>query len=322
MATLDQGVTNLQRFVANLVMATGALQKTAEHVKATGQEFAALEDQATEEGGGLNDELEEVASALDTAKNDARDAVTDLTEAATEGQGTTGGAEAKVEGVASDLEQKARAVLTDLDEAHAHLTDQGFEALGRTLDESVQELEAEGQEAEQGFIELETAISNFETEARTAWDGAEADLDEATADLGEGETALATAAAEGGQGFDAAGGQFEQRCASLEQDVDQIYDRLDAAVAEQGQEWEQQAQGVAKEATGFVETGTQQRLERPATLVEDEALASLSQEYSALRAVLDGATATASELEPLAEELQKCQTVVGQIDELLNTLAE
>ncbi len=54
MATLDDGVTNLQRFVASLAMATSALEKSGEHFKESGQRFAQLEDEAGDEGDGLN----------------------------------------------------------------------------------------------------------------------------------------------------------------------------------------------------------------------------------------------------------------------------
>lgn len=321
MATLDEGVVNLQRFIAHLAASTSALERSGDHFKESAQKFGELEDEVVEEGGGLNDELEEIGSTLDSAKGDAQDALMELIQAASEAQGTTGEAQTRIEEAASDLDEKAQTILGDLDEAHGHLTEQGFDALGQTLDGSQQELETESQEGEQALTELETAVAGFETEAQTAWDAAEGELDEAISDLSEGESSLQTAASEGVQGLETAGTEFEQSCSTLESAVDLIYDVLDKDVAEQGQEWEQHVQTIAKEAIGFVEAGAQERLEQPAIVVEEEAVASLSQEYGALEAVLDGATTTAEELKPLAEELAKCQTIVGQIDELMNALA-
>jgi DNA repair exonuclease SbcCD ATPase subunit len=209
----------------------------------------------------------------------------------------------------------------ELTDANARLVAQGFEALGRTLDESQKQLEAEAQDASQAFTQLEAAVGAAQTEAEAAWATAEDELEQATSELAQAESALEAAAAESVQGFDTAGGEFEQRCSDLASDVDLIFDALDAAVDGQGQEWEQHAATLAQEAVAFVESGGQERLEQPASLVESEALSALEQEYSALGGVLDAGTDTAGELEPLAEELVRCEAVVAVVDELGKAMA-
>lgn len=152
-------------------------------------------------------------------------------------------------------------------------------------------------------------------------DGAEGELDESTGELSQGHSAVEGAAGDGVQGFEAAADAFEQRCGDLAGDVDLIYDDLDAAVVEQGQEWEQYVAAIGTDAVGFVESGAQERLEQPATMVENEALRALEQEFGAMGTLLDAGTDTAGQLQPLAEELARCQSVVGQIADLMNALA-
>jgi hypothetical protein len=93
---------------------------------------------------------------------------------------------------------------------------------------------------------------------------------------------------------------------------------VDAAGGELGEA----AQDLLQEAVGFVEAGGQARLEAPADTLEEDALGPLGEEYAALGAALHSAAATAAELEPLADDLLKCKVVVGQIDKLLNAMAE
>jgi hypothetical protein len=100
-----------------------------------------------------------------------------------------------------------------------------------------------------------------------------------------------------------------------------MYDAFDQGVEKQGQAWEQAVETAGQDETTFVTEGRQQRVDQPAGMVEDEALAPLNQEYEALDTVLDAAVTALGELQPLAEDLPKCQTVVGQIDALMKALA-
>jgi hypothetical protein len=321
MATLDDGVANLQRFIAHLVASTGALEKSADFFKESGGRFGELETEVGEEGGGLNDELEELGSALDSGVQDTEEALTELTQAAREGEGTAAEAQQRLEQTAADVQEEADTTLDQVSDAKARLASQGFEALGQTLDQEQKELEAGTQDNEQAFGELEAAAGEAETEGEAAWDAAEAELDAALSDLTEAASALEAATGQSVQGFEAAAGEFEQHCADLASDVDAIYDALDAAVAQEGQDWDQAVKSFTAEAVGFAESGAQDQVEQPATLVEEEALAGLEQEYSALGDVLDSARQTAAELVPLSEDLSRCQQVVATVDDLLTALA-
>jgi hypothetical protein len=321
-AKLDDGVANLQRFIAHLVNSTGALEKSAEHFRQSGHRFGELEDEAADQGGGLNDELEELGSALDSGLKEAEEALAELTQAATDAQGTAGDAQHELGETASSIESEADRTLSELADANGRLTSEGFEALGQTVDTAQKELQAETQEAEQVFKHFEDAVETSKTEAETAWDTAEAALDEATADLAQDGSAFEAAADQSVQGFDTAAGEFEQQCTDLASDVDVIYDALDAAVDQEGQDWEQNVEALAKEAVAHLETAAQERLEQPAKLVEEDALDGLAQEYTALGTVLEAARDTSAELEPLSHELARCQAVVTQVDELMKALAE
>ena len=321
MPPLDDAVVNLQRFIAHLTAATGGLEKSTEHFKECGQRFAKLEDDGSDEGGGLNDELTELGSALDDGMKGAEDALAKVTQAAVEGQQTADQAQDKVDAAASEVEDEAEKTLAELADANARLVAQGFEALGQRLDGFEKELEAETQQLGQAFTQLEASLAEQQAEAAAAWDGAEGELDESIGALSQAGSTVEVAAGEGTSGFDAAAGEFEQRCSDLASDVDLIYDALDAAVVEQGQQWEQHAAATSTDAVGFLESAAQERLEEPATLVESEALGALEQEFGALGPVLDAGTDTADRLQPLAEELARCQAVVAQIAELMNALA-
>lgn len=321
MATLDEGVVNLQRFVGLLANATSATEQVGDRVKEAARRFADLEGEAEEEGGGLNDHLTELGSTLQTEEAEAVEAITELIQAAQDAQDTVGDAQEKVERAASDLESKASDVENDLEQASTQLTSEGFTPLDQAVAEAQQELESESQEEEQAFTELEGAVGGFQSEAEAAWNEAEGELEEATGDLTEAETALEAAATEGVQGFTAAADEMETACTTLQSEVDLIYDALDSGVEAQGTTWQQAVQGAGQEALTFVTDAEQQRLAQPAAMVEDEALATLDQEYEAVGDVLDAAGTAVADLEPLAEDLVKCQSVLSEVNALMDALA-
>lgn len=321
MATLDDGVLNLQRFVASLATSTEALGKISDFVKTLDHGLDALDNEAGAEGGGLNEHLGEAATALESGESDARQALTDLTHAATAGEQTIGGARDKVEHAAADVQEKAQAVMTAVEEANGTLSNEGFQALGHTLDQAEHDLQNEAQEEDQALQELDTAVQGFAGEAQGAWGEAEGALDEATHHLADGESSVESEATDGVQAFETLGGEIESFCTSLEGELEVIYDALTSGVDAQGHEWNEGVQNLAQQAAAFLESGEQHRLAQPASMVDEDALKPLSQEYATVGALLDVAVATAGELEPLSEELGKSQTVVAQVDELMSALS-
>jgi chromosome segregation ATPase len=320
-AAPDDGLANLQRFIAHLIAATGGLEASLERFKEAGQQLATLEDESAVEGDGLNQQLTEMTTAVEAGVDAAGDALGAVERAAADGQETASRARHQIEAAASEAEEDTERTLLELADAHANLLAQGFAALGQRLDASEQELEAEAQRLEQAFTGLEASLAEQRSEGVAAWEGAEGELDDSIGQLTQAGSAVGSAAGEGIQGFAAAQDEFEQRCSDLAGDVDLMYDRLDAAVAEQGHDWEQHLAGLTKEALGFVESGAQEQLEQPAGLVEDEALQALEGELGALEAVLDAGADAVGPLHSLAEELARCQSVVVQIAELMNALA-
>jgi chromosome segregation ATPase len=321
MATPDEAVANLQRFIGLLASATSATGTVRDHVKEVAHRFGELEGEAEEEGGGLSDDLTEMGSTLQSGEAELLAAIAELGQAAADAGEAAGEVQDKVERVATELEQKADTVENGLEQAGAQLTNEGFEPMDQALDEAKQEMDAESQEEAQAFAELETAMGGFTTEAQAAWSEAEGELDEAATDVTEIETALESEASEGVQAFGTAGSEFETACTTLESDVDLIYDVFDQGVETQGQAWEQAVHSAGQHQATFVTEGRQVRVDQPAEMVEDEALAPLNQEYEAVNTVLDAAATAVGELEPLAEDLVRCQVVVGQIDALMSALA-
>jgi hypothetical protein len=321
MATVDDGIVNLRRFVAALATATAALEEIGEHIEGSAQKLVELEAYASEEGGELNEQLAELGSALDRERGEACDGLNQATRAAIEAQGTVGQSIDRLGGAAAEVETRAQSALAEIDKAHAELSERGFTDLARTVEDLEQAMEAEVRELDQAFDELKSAVDRVEGESQTTWDAADAEVDQSTADVGEVQTALENQTADSVSGLEAEAGQLEAFCTTLAGDVDLIYDVLDAGVHTAGQQWEQHAFQLGQESTRAIQAAEKEQLQQPLLALQGP-FAELDQTLSSLGTLLQVATEVGHELSPLAEELAKCQQVVGQIDKLLNALAE
>jgi hypothetical protein len=136
------------------------------------------------------------------------------------------------------------------------------------------------------------------------------------------ESELAAEASGAHQAFDSAASEIDGACHSLEGEIRTIYDTFTAGVDTVGGELGGAAHNLLQQVVGFVEAGGHSRLDEPANVLEEDALRPLGEEYAALGAALHSAAATGAELEPLADELVKSKTVVGQIDKLVNAVTE
>jgi chromosome segregation ATPase len=321
MATLDDGIQDLQQFIGELITANGALEQVTAHLADSTRDLSDLDASVAEHAGGFNDDLEDFATQLESAEAEAVQAIEDLAQAAGTAQDTLEGERGQVEHAADELESRVQAVRTGLDEADHELTEQGFTVLAQASEQSESALEAERQDAQQAFTEMADGVHGFETAAQAAWDAADQAADEAVSDARTQESSLETEGSESVHAFEAAGGEFGSACSALEAELGGIYEGCVAGIDADGDELVHGLESLAQEAVAFVERGAQEGLDTPADLVEQEALGGLHEEFSSLGHCLETAHGLAESLDPLADELVKSQTVVDQVDRLIKAFA-
>jgi DNA repair exonuclease SbcCD ATPase subunit len=322
MATTDDPTAHIRQFIATLTSANTALETIDRHLQDLAGDLGQLEQEAHDQGGGLNSELEQLRSRFDADEQDARNALEELSHAAADGQKTLDDAVKHVDEAGAHVEQQAHAAATDLDHEHGALVDQGFAAVGQAIDAAEQQLQAGGQETEQAFTELSDGVHGFETEAQAAWDAGGTAIEHADAEAAQHESELTSEASEAEHGFDAAGAELGQACQALQGEIATLYDNLAGGVDEAGRQLTESVQSLIQAAVGFVEAGTHSELEEPADALEHGGLDPLGEEYRQLQAVLEAATTVTAELDPLVDELVKCRTVVDNIDQVVNAMTE
>ena len=297
MADMDQAVVNLERFIGLLANATSAVGQVEDHVVENGKQFAELEQDAGEEGGGLNDRLEELATTLETEEGEVVTALGELTQAGTTAQQDVTEVDTKVEQAATDLDQTANAVESALEQASTQLGNEGFEPVEQALEAAQGELETSSQELEQSLDGTgerrgrlrEGGRGGLERERRRSWRSP-------PTGAGRGRDRDRDGGAGGRAGIRRGRRRVRRtRAERSSRQVDQIYDDLDSGCGHPGSGV---GAGGGRRGPGGVRvrgaSAREQRLEPSASMVEDEALGTLSQEYEALGTVLDAAAAARS----------------------------
>ena len=321
MATVEQGVESLRHFIADLTSASAALAQITQTLQDGKRDLSQLEGAASEQGGGLNDDLEETRSRLEAGEAAAVRAVEDLTARAETAQQALHEARAQVEQAGHPFEEGVLRLAADLDEEHVRLTQDGFAALGTRLDEAERELEAARAESGRFWTELEDALMRIQAESQADWTDAEATLDGAVAQAATREASMEAEASAAVQGLDALAGELDGAIVALDTELAAIYDGGEAGIDAVDAELSSVFQRVADEAEAFIQASSDERLVQPASELEKDGLQPLQIEYSLVLVALTSGLAVAVPLAPLAEELAKCQAVVAQVDQLLNAMA-
>lgn len=324
MATLNDadGIANLQRFVANLAAATAALETITDHVQEASPHLEQLEKDAGDHGGGLNDRLEGLRETIEKGQEAVRQAIDEVGQAGTAGRDVIAAAEATVDRASGELAERAQAVSSHLDERHARLAEQGFAPLGQSLDEIDHQLERAREGSQHAFEELEAGLRGFATEAQAAWDGGISALERTAAELAAEGAALVAEASSAQEALASSGAGLEAFCSTLDTEISAVYEGFAASADTAAQELAEAGRSRLQDAAGFLEASGQSRLEDPADTLDAEGFGPLGEESAALDEVLGSAALTAAEVEPLAGELAKCQAIVGEIEKLLNAIAE
>lgn len=321
MAALDEGVGNLERFIAVLADTTAKVQEVNETLETRGEAFDDLEDQATDKLSAFAGEIGDFEDQLEASHEEALEDIRGLTAAAREAADSRlASVEADLDEAESGFEDKAETAREDLDSSRTSLVDTGFRVLVSAIDAAQQELETDGQQVEQSFDALEAGVKAAGDDADSALDEAGEKLSAGTEEARDQVTELTDQAGGAGEGFAQTRGEIEGECASQESVLLELYQGMAEAVTGEVQELTEAAEGMVREILEFLSTATADQLEEPAELVLTDPLPALDTALAALESVIEEADTLIAALSPLVDDLVTAVGVIGKIDKLMNAM--
>jgi hypothetical protein len=279
MASLDEGVGNLERLCGLLAQANGSLKDQTTRAEADADAVQVLEDRCDRELDRLGDELE---TLQDTAKSDSQEGAS-----AVEGLGTLARtvADERLVAVDHDLGDAQAAAQQRLDESETslesgfgELTSAGFEALASALDA------VEG--GVQGSAETAASIEETGAGCESGWS------DELPADL-------------------------ESQCSAASDGVAGAYAGFGSEGLGEGEALLDRVSSLGGGASDFLLNEESGQVETAGAAAAEQAFPELLAELAGVQATLEAVSQAAAALEPMVGELEIAKEAVGQVAELL-----
>lgn len=318
---LDDGVANLERFISVLTSTTDRVEQTTSTLESHAEALDDLEDTAEEKLGAFADDVDDFTDQLDSTEEEAVAEIRGLGEAAREAaDGALAQAESDLREAESSFEDQTTRSAESLDSREGSLVDSGYGGFLGAVDRLGGELNDARQEVDTGFEDFEGAAGTLGDETSSAIEDASAKTEEATTWVEQHESELADQVAGFVGDLEAALSDALADQASVGDEAEQLYASMAEAAEAEGKDLQDQVEQLLDEASGFVAQAASDQLDQPAELVLQEPMPTLDSELDGLSDVLDEASGTTADLEPLVGELVTAVSIVGTIDEMLNAM--
>jgi DNA anti-recombination protein RmuC len=319
---LDEGVGNLQRFIAGLQKTSGELGEATSSLEQASGEFSRLESDADESIGGLTEDLEDGRDRLDQAFEEARDAVDEVTEAAEDiGGSRFGEAEERLDEAGQECEGQLAEGRAETEATFARLTEAGFQGYGSALEEAQGEVETlDGSDkeafdaAEESMGQMRERLDEKRSETGEAMAEAASEIGEAGAELGDAFTAVTT------EWKDAIDNELREGCEAAGDELARMYDEWAADVASAADALKEQISSLTAEIGQFIQPESAQALAEAVEKGLNDPAGEVCDRFDDTLESLGAGESLAQSLEGMTPDLGKSLSVVDEVDRLLNAM--
>jgi uncharacterized phage infection (PIP) family protein YhgE len=320
--TFDAGVENLERFIAAISRATAEVQQSAEVLQ---QHADALEEMAhtvEETVGGLATDVENLRDEVEDGYDEAKDDVEGLGRSAHDAaEGRLSSAEESLERGGAAFGERISGERADWDKDSQELSDQGFRALDSELETLKQETQASQQETEAAFEALEGALQTLQGEADTLRSETASRMEAFQHSLEDATVAeIHNEASEAMNGFSSLKDELEAECSSIAQEEQQFYSTWLDEQKQRGHEVQDSFKTLVEETTDELGSLGREGLEGPVDEAVRASLDPLLGELDEVESQVSSEEPTITELGPLVEDLDTAKHVVGDIDQVLQSM--
>jgi hypothetical protein len=322
MASLDDGISNLQSFIGEATGSANYLMQASGRLEATNTAIEQLEQEAQGDIGETNRVLVEAESELAESRASAVEALEALAQTAEEGaDDTLETKRGELEDAGDETEQAAEAARDDLAESYDRLEAEGFRGHADALDDLGAGVENAKNAAERAFEELTDEVSSLSDRGEALGDAVAAGLAETESEVEQEVTVLAGR-------FDAVKDVWHQSideglrasCDEVGGELQRIYTDWGAAVGEIADELGEDCSTPLDGVSTFVEQQAHQALEEAVGEMLRGPADHLLSEEGLAGAAAEAASVVAEAVGDIVEDLRVSVNVVGQIDRMLNEL--
>lgn len=317
----SESLDNLRRYLAIAYNALERLQAATPQIEAHGQALEALEGEVDGKLSAFDSETDGILADLQSAESDALSdvaLVTSLAQDAADDRLPDG--QAGLEEAGARIDQSMDALGQELTSDHQALNSEGFDALAAVLDTSQQAYVSTRGQNEGAFQALGQAVAGFEQEAETAYADSGKELEGAATECDDEASTLASETSGLVQSMEGAGTEFGGTVAAVETEAEAAYDGVNEQVENESRDLSEGVQQSLEAESQHLATELADSVEQASALVSNDTATPHLEELGTLREAVWRAESAGADLDPLVEDLQRCQQVVDLIEQLLNAL--
>jgi chromosome segregation ATPase len=319
---LDEGVSNLERFIEGLRQASAQLGEATSALESASGDLERLEGEAQDAIGGATGDIEDAADTLEQALDDAREAVEAIADAAEDAAGSRlPDAQDEIDESAGDCEEEIAEGRAALDEGFARLGESGFGGYQGALEEATAAAGQADDSNREAFDGLEQATELQRGRLDDASSEATETLAEAASELdGTDEELQAAFAAVTSEWRESIDEQLREGCTETGESIASAYGSWAEEVLSTAESLAEQLEDVVGGAAEFVGAESGLALGEARESHVDEPASDLLGRLDDTQQTLEAGQALASALDGMVPELQKSLNVIDQVDRLLNAL--
>jgi ElaB/YqjD/DUF883 family membrane-anchored ribosome-binding protein len=321
-AGLDEGVGNLQRFIAGVQKTSAELGEATSSLESAGSEFSRLQDQAGEVVGGLGEDLEDGRDRVEQAFEDARDAIEELSDTAQDaGDSRLGDAEDSLDEAGQECDGQLAAGRAEAEATFARLTEAGFQGYGSAIEQADGDLQALDDTDKEAFDGLEEKTGQMRERLDEARSQTSDALEEAKEEVGDEAGELKDAFnAVTEEWKDAIDNELREGCETVGEAVSGLYEGWSSEAASAADALKEELAGLTTQAAEFVQPESAQALSDAVDKGLDDPASEVAERFDQTQETLSAGEELAESLEGVTPDLQKSLNVVDEVDRLLNAM--
>jgi hypothetical protein len=320
-ANLDDSIENLQRFNALMADTVAQLQADQQTLESHAAAFDGLEDQGGDQLGALGDALESHLASLDAAAGDSTAALEALEESASAAADTRlSAAEDALERRGEAIEGDLSAAASDLESLANDLGDAGFAVAVDALTDAASAAADEQSEFEQAIGGLQALVQAATDTVRTAGDDVGSSIGEVVVEAKSQQGAALAVGELAAYAVQTFGPELLAAGESLEKVIDEAYAEAAETLLAGAAEDTSGVVDLLGQAAQRLESETLQGLEDAVAQTAGTSIQKLLEELDQAEALLAPGADTVDAAGALIPDLATAQSVIADIDRLLDTV--
>jgi len=319
MAQLDDSIENLKTLIGRLQAGKAKTQEAVGTVNEQAGELATLATSATQAIGEFISALDHFSSDLHSGEGEASG---QLDHVAEEAHRTTaerlGELARQLE--EDDFQNSVQVLRDDLEKDSTAMVANGIQVMLTAVQHLQGEVDTARGDAEAAFQTLDGGVQGIRGESETAFHAGADQMEASLTDFGDEGTQLETQASEVETALKGRASELQTACTDTGDAATATYDGHVATIDATAQDLVLSVHTMIEDTAGYVTTCSSDQIDAPVGLVMGDAIPPLMDELGEVDGMIRDGEHTTSETESLCGELDRCQAVVAEIDQILDAM--